>query len=214
VRADKPGSIRSATIGVCVDSPSLPRCTAEDGKPPAPPQPTVTPDPEPLPAEPCPTNGHDGRCGTPDRTPPQVRIISLVEQQVFLRRSSPYVFSGRVGVPYGDRNVLEPDAVDLHAVKLRLTRTHGGKCWTFSRTKRALRRITRCGVEHGYWFSIPNPSPSWSYRLPGRLRGCPVVRRTKAAVLPPRPVPLGPWRVRSQSTEDRRNRRDEDRSDR
>jgi hypothetical protein len=55
----------------------------------------------------------------------------------------------------------------LHAVKLRLTRTDGETCSTWSRSKeRFVPR--RCGAANGYWFVI-GTQPDWEYQLAERL---------------------------------------------
>jgi hypothetical protein len=168
LRAEKPGdAVRSAALSVCVDKATEPSCRKPDGtavEPPAAPTATdVRNAPVPNPEAKCFTNGHDGRCGTKDQTPPQARITSVREQEVFLASRAPFVFRGHVGVPYTDRNALE--AEPLKAVKLRLTRNHKGHCSYYSPHRKRLVPFRRCGAPRGFFFKIGNDA-DWRYELP------------------------------------------------
>ena len=109
---------------------------------------------EPV-AAPCATAGDDGRCGTRDRRAPQARITGIAEKQRFARARAPRELTATV----------EPDASGLHAVKLRLTRRHGGRCQYFSGRRERFRRI-RCG--RGFAFKV-GETADVSYLLPRRL---------------------------------------------
>jgi len=168
LRAEKPAdAVRSAALSVCVDKATEPSCRKPDGtavEPPASPTATdVRNAPAPNPEAKCFTNGHDGRCGTRDQTPPQARITSIREQEVFLAGRAPFVFRGHVGVPYTDRNALEVEP--LKAVKLRLTRTYKGHCSYYSPHKKRLVPFTRCGAPRGFFFKIGKDA-DWRYELP------------------------------------------------
>lgn len=102
----------------------------------------------------CLSDGDDGNCGTRDRTPPAGRITGIFEQQVFEKRG-PRELTG----------IVEADPSGLHAVKLRLTRRHRGRCWYFSGGKQKLRK-TRCG--RSFPFAIGDRA-EWSYLLPAAL---------------------------------------------
>jgi hypothetical protein len=129
----------------------------------------------------CVSDGADGACGSSapaasdgvgatarDRTTPQSFFTGIRDGQVFRRGAGPRVIRGRSGEPValGSRS-LRSDASGLLMVKLRLTRTAGARCSTWSRTKeRFVRR--RCGVGNGSWFRISDRSP-WEYQLAQRL---------------------------------------------
>ncbi len=117
----------------------------------------------------CVTTGSDGACGTsvpgrpgtpvpqpaaPDTTAPRGRILGIRDGQRF--RRGPRVLRGTVGA--------EPSGI--RAVKLRLTRQVGRRCWYFSGSKeRFVRRA--CGTRHA--FKVGDQA-DWSYLLPHRLR--------------------------------------------
>jgi hypothetical protein len=130
----------------------------------------------------CVTDGADGFCGTtrpgettsstappaqefsvpstaarPDRTKPHAKLLGIREQQRFRRGRGPRVLRGTVA-----------DESPLLAVKLRLTRSKRGKCWTYSSRRERFRRA-RCGIANGYWFTIGDEA-EWSYLLPRRLK--------------------------------------------
>jgi hypothetical protein len=89
----------------------------------------------------------------PDRTPPKATLSGLSDHQVLA--TGPRVLRGRFGA----------DPSGLEAVKLRLTKRVGARCWYFSgRSERF--RGTRCG--HGPYFAIGDRA-DWSYLLPARL---------------------------------------------
>jgi len=141
LKAAKPGTVRSNALDVCVTTGSDGACGSSRPLPPAPP---------------CVTDGSDGRCGSPDRQPPVGRIAGIEEKQRFKRRDAPRELHGFVDA--------EPSG--LRAVKLRLTRQKGRKCWLYSgRRERFLRR--GCGKR--YAFKIGEDA-TWSYLLPHQLR--------------------------------------------
>ncbi len=143
------GADRSQPVAITVLEPGVPA-------PPPPPAP---------PAPPCATNGADGRCGTFDSQAPTALIRSIDEGARFRRGRGPRELSGTVGVLGADR--LLPDASGIAIVKLRLTRTAGGRCSTYSPTReRFVRRP--CGAANGFWFGI-GTAPDWEYVLPARL---------------------------------------------
>jgi len=103
----------------------------------------------------CVTNGVDGRCGTTlDDSAPAVTIQTPRHGRVPYRRG-PRELRGLVGA----------DPSGLRHVKLRLTRTHAGRCSVYGSRAEHFRRV-RCG--EGWWFSIGS-SEKWSYLLPERL---------------------------------------------
>jgi hypothetical protein len=119
----------------------------------------------------CVSNGNDGTCGTTapapaapavvappvvDRTPPAASIKAVTEGRTYARGKGPRELAGSA-----------VDASGLLTVKLRITRTVGGRCWSFSPTKLGFVGM-RCGAAHGSWFAIGS-SPAWSYLLPSRL---------------------------------------------
>jgi hypothetical protein len=179
VRAEKYGAaIRSAGVQVCVDARLAPKCKTETGEAVlAPPAPTKTEQPSdqpklaPLP-EVCETNGNDGRCGTQDGTAPQVRISVpqasiggvTLNQGVFRLGRAPRIFSGRVGVPYG--NGLEPE--QLKMTKARLTRSYKGRCSYYSPKSETLREMKKCGAKYARFFKL-GTTPEWTLTLPGSL---------------------------------------------
>jgi hypothetical protein len=90
-----------------------------------------------------------------DTAGPVVRIAGIRDGQRFRRRRAPRLLRGTV----------DPDPSGLRAVKLRLTRQVGGRCWYFSgERERFLRR--RCGTRHAFKVG---EAARWSYLLPARL---------------------------------------------
>jgi hypothetical protein len=90
-----------------------------------------------------------------DRAGPVARIAGIRDGQRFRRRRAPRLLRGTV----------DADPSGLRAVKLRLTRQTGGRCWYFSGTReRFLRR--RCGTRHAFRVG---EAARWSYLLPARL---------------------------------------------
>ena len=138
LEATKPGRARSANEPVCATSGSDGLCGSA------------------TPAA-CTTNGSDGRCGTRDRTAPVAAIRGIAEGRRFGRGFGPRVL----------RAVVDPDPSGLRAVKLRLTRTDGGRCSTFSGRSERFRRVG-CGARNGFWFGIGDRQDT-TYLLPGRL---------------------------------------------
>jgi hypothetical protein len=117
----------------------------------------------------CVTDGADGTCGTNtpggsqgaagpvarDTVAPLARIGGIRDEQRFSRRRAPRELRGTVTA----------DPSGLRAVKLRLSRRVGKRCWYFSGTReRFLRRA--CGTR--YAFKIGEDA-SWRYLLPKRL---------------------------------------------
>jgi hypothetical protein len=91
----------------------------------------------------------------PDRTAPIATIDGIRNGQTFSRRKAPRKLRGSV----------TEDPSGLWAVKIRLTRKLGNKCWYFSGSKeRFLKR--RCGKKHA--FKVGDRA-EWSYLLPSRL---------------------------------------------
>jgi hypothetical protein len=116
--------------------------------------------PMPAPAPACQTNGHDGFCGTLDRTPPNTVIRDIGEQQSYPDGEGP----GELRA-----DVTNPEPAGFVAVKMRLTRDNGS-CQYFSGTTRRFmaNRGHRCGAQNGYWFKVGD-SASAHYTLPSRL---------------------------------------------
>jgi hypothetical protein len=141
LKAEKPGTVRSNAIDVCLTTGADGACGS------------VVPLPAPPP---CVTDGSDGRCGSPDQQAPLGRIAGIEERQRFKRREAPRELNG----------LVDADPSGLAAVKLRLTRQKGRKCWLYSgRRERFLRR--RCGKR--YAFKLGEDA-TWSYLLPHQLR--------------------------------------------
>jgi hypothetical protein len=89
----------------------------------------------------------------PDRSAPTARFTGLREKQVL--RRGPRELRGSFGA----------DPSGIKAVKLRLTRRVGKKCWYFSGRMERFRG-TRCG--RGAYFSIGDRA-DWYYLQPARL---------------------------------------------
>ena len=88
----------------------------------------------------------------PDRTAPTATLTGLRDKQTL--RRGPRELRGSFADPSG-----------VKAVKLRLTKRLGKKCWYFSgKTERF--RGTKCG--RGSYFAIGDEA-DWSYLLPARL---------------------------------------------
>ncbi|HEX5621738.1 MAG TPA: hypothetical protein VFX51_25150, partial [Solirubrobacteraceae bacterium] len=108
----------------------------------------------------CVTDGADGACGTtaptpPDTTAPLAAIDGIRNGQRFSRRRAPRELSGTVSA----------DPSGLWAVKIRLTRRVGKRCWYFSGTRERFLKRT-CGKRYAFKVS---DQPTWSYLLPARL---------------------------------------------
>jgi hypothetical protein len=108
----------------------------------------------------CATDGADGACGTlvatpPDTTAPVAAIAGIRNGKRFSRRRAPRELRG----------TATADPSGLFAVKIRLTRKLGGKCWYFSGTRARFLKRT-CGKS--YAFKVAD-QPAWSYLLPRRL---------------------------------------------
>jgi hypothetical protein len=143
-KATKPGTIRSNALRVCVSDGTDGFCDSR------------TP------------SGPVAPTAARDRAAPQSFFAGIRDGQVFRRSRAPRVIRGRSGEPiaFGSRT-LRSDSSGLLMVKLRLTRTAGGRCSTWSRTKeRFVRR--RCGVGNGFWFRISDRE-RWEYQLAERL---------------------------------------------
>jgi hypothetical protein len=93
--------------------------------------------------------------GTPrDRLAPAAKLLGITDRQVFAKGKGPRTIRASA-----------PDPSGLTAVKLRLTRRIGGRCFYFS-GKRAKLERTRCG--RGFFFKV-GEQPDVSYLLPQRL---------------------------------------------
>ena len=93
----------------------------------------------------------------PQLIPLDGTIGSVDEQQRFARGRGPRTLSGSASAPQGVRDV-----------RLRLTRTAGGRCETFDGRRERFVGLSRCGAARGRWFSIGDRT-AWSYLLPSRL---------------------------------------------
>jgi hypothetical protein len=110
--------------------------------------------------ETCVTTGSDGACGSvvpspPDTTAPLAAIDGIRNGQRFSRRRAPRELHGTVSA----------DPSGLWAVKIRLTRRVGKRCWYFSGTRERFLKRT-CGKRYAFKVS---DQPTWSYLLPTRL---------------------------------------------
>jgi hypothetical protein len=146
LKATKAGAIRSNGVAVCVTDGADGACGT-----------TVPVAAASTPAL-CATTGRDGLCGTRDRTAPGATLRGIRDGQQFARGRGPR----RV------RAVVDADPAGLLAVKLRLTRTDGGRCTYFSGAFERFRRAARCGAGGGFWFGVGSPS-TVDYLLPGPL---------------------------------------------
>jgi hypothetical protein len=102
--------------------------------------------------QPLPPSGGSGVA--PDRLAPTARLLGIADHQAFARGKGPRTLKASAS-----------DASGLAAVKLRLTRRSGGRCFYFSGRRQALER-TRCG--RAFFFKAGD-GPHVSYLLPERL---------------------------------------------
>jgi hypothetical protein len=91
----------------------------------------------------------------PDTTAPLATIDGIRNGQRFSRRRAPRELHGTVSA----------DPSGLWAVKIRLTRRSGKRCWYFSGTRERFLKRT-CGKRYAFKVS---DQPTWSYLLPRRL---------------------------------------------
>jgi hypothetical protein len=91
----------------------------------------------------------------PDTTAPLAAIDGISNGQRFARRRAPRELHGTVSA----------DPSGLWAVKIRLTRRSGKRCWYFSGTRERFLKRT-CGKRYAFKVS---DQPTWSYLLPRRL---------------------------------------------
>jgi hypothetical protein len=91
----------------------------------------------------------------PDTTAPLAAIDGIKNGQRFSRRRAPRELHGTVSA----------DPSGLWAVKIRLTRRAGKRCWYFSGTRERFLKRT-CGKRYAFKVS---DQPTWSYLLPRRL---------------------------------------------
>jgi hypothetical protein len=143
------GPERTQAAKVCVTDGADGFCGTTKPGDPAPAVPTTT--------VPCATTGNDGLCGTTDTRAPGGSIGSVKEQQRFAKGKGPRTLSG-----------LATDAQGIRKVRLRLTRTDGGRCSTFDGERERFVVLTRCGATRGKWFDA-GTSGSWSDLLPAAL---------------------------------------------
>jgi hypothetical protein len=95
-----------------------------------------------------------GGSAAPDRLAPLAKLLGIADHQTFRKGKGPRTLKASVS-----------DASGLAAVKLRLTRRSGGRCFYFSGRRQELER-TRCG--RAFFFKAGD-SPDVSYLLPERL---------------------------------------------
>jgi hypothetical protein len=130
----------------------------------------------------CVTDGADGYCGTtspsgqsglggastttttgspsafvPDKTAPRAFVASLKRNQKIKRDKAPKLLKGRVD-----------EAGGVLMVKLRLTRTANGRCFSYSAKRERWIRRPKCGADQGWWFRIGD-APDWEYQLANKL---------------------------------------------
>jgi hypothetical protein len=107
-----------------------------------------------APGEPVPPPPAGGSGSTPDRLAPLARLLGIADHQTFAKGKGPRTLKASV-----------TDASGLAAVKLRLIRRSGGRCFYFSGRRQELER-TRCG--RAFFFKAGD-GPDVSYLLPERL---------------------------------------------
>jgi hypothetical protein len=90
----------------------------------------------------------------PDHLAPLAKLLGIADRQTFARGKGPRTLKASAS-----------DVSGLAAVKLRLTRRSGGRCFYFSGRREELER-TRCG--RAFFFKV-GESPDVSYLLPERL---------------------------------------------
>lgn len=107
-----------------------------------------------APGEPLPPPPVGGIGAAPDRLAPLAKLLGIADRQTFARGRGPRTLRASVN-----------DASGVAAVKLRLTRRTGGRCFYFSGRRQELER-TRCG--RAFFFKAGD-GPDISYLLPERL---------------------------------------------
>jgi hypothetical protein len=105
-----------------------------------------------APGEPVPPSG--GTAAAPDRLAPLAKLLGIADHQAFAKGRGPRTLRASVS-----------DASGLAAVKLRLTRRSGGRCFYFSGRRQEFTR-TRCG--RAFFFKV-GEAADVSYLLPERL---------------------------------------------
>jgi hypothetical protein len=107
-----------------------------------------------APGQPLPPPQSGGPGAAPDRLAPLAKLLGIADRQTFARGKGPRTLKASAS-----------DVSGLAAVKLRLTRRSGGRCFYFSGRRQELER-TRCG--RAFFFKV-GESPDVSYLLPERL---------------------------------------------
>lgn len=200
LKAERSGSVRSNALTVTVTgsgscsngsgggSGGSGATTTDPGSPSGGTDPGVTPpaDTPPLPAVPL------------DVTAPRSVIAGIANGAVFAKGKGPRELRGAVGEAASTRGgKLVADPSGIREIKLRLARTVGKRCFSFSGKSERFRGA-HCGVASASFFSIGAKSP-WRYLLPTRLpRGSYVldVKATDRAGNTDKAVRLGSNRVR------------------
>lgn len=114
----------------------------------------------------CVHAGNDGRCGTPDRVAPLVKLAGFVSGKHYRQSKAPRELRGVVAnFPNGERVA---DASGLKDVRVRITRYFGGRCWSYNGTKERFTTMRSCDKDNGQFFSVGNKA-EWTYLLPQAL---------------------------------------------
>jgi hypothetical protein len=91
-----------------------------------------------------------------DTTAPQAKIETITAKRISAKKA-PKLLRGEVA-----------DTGGLSVVKLRLTRTSGGRCEAWSAKRERFIRRPKCGAEQGWWWSVGDDA-EWEYQLPAKL---------------------------------------------
>jgi len=91
-----------------------------------------------------------------DTLAPKTKIDGLTAKRISAKKA-PKLLSGEVDERGG-----------LTAVKLRLTRTSGGRCEAWSAKRERFIRRPKCGAASGWWWSVGDDA-EWEYQLPAKL---------------------------------------------
>ncbi len=153
-KATRAAAIRSNAATVCVTDGADGFCgTTAPGQ-----TQSTTAAPAPAPSATQPATSSPAAAALPDTLAAFAKVGSIREGQRFARGRGPRTLAGTV----------DTEASGLKDVRIRLTRTSGGRCFRFDGTRERFVATRRCGIRNARTFSV-GAAPAFSYLLPAAL---------------------------------------------